>query len=365
MAPGPAVRSPPKAKGNLGYLPGNIMAILHTVFTILVFVTIPGVFATDQAIGNDDGSCVASSWPGTAPFVIKEEEHEIGYHMSLVTKSTPLYSSQSSYQKIEVYESETYGKILVVDECIQLTERDASHYNEMLAHISLMANLNPRHILVIGGGDGYVLQEVLKHPTVEIVDHVELDRKVIDVSKRYFPWGQAWDDSRVNLHIVDGAAFVRDAKPGSYDVVIQDASDPFYEDADGEVVMLPSSVLYTEAHFENVRRSLRADGVFLFQAETYNIPSSVDAMKSWREMATSAGFESARYGTIAISSYPTGQIGFFLCTKAKPGNCSDLEVIQSRFEKMTGETSYYHPRLQQSCFDLPLWVEKYLYGEEP
>jgi spermidine synthase len=339
-------------------MPGKIMQGRNTVFAILVFTTvIPCVLP-----GNDDGSCVASS-SAAAPFVIKEEEHEIGYHMSLVTKSTPLFSSQSSYQKIEVYESETYGKILVLDECIQLTERDASHYNEMLAHISLMANPKPRRILVIGGGDGYVVHEVLKHPTVERVDHVELDREVIDVSKRYFPWGNAWDDARVSLHIVDGAVFVRDAEPASYDVIIQDSSDPFYEDVDGEVVTLPSSVLYTKAHFENVRRSLRTDGVFLFQAETYNIPSSLEAMRSWRELATSVGFQFARYGTIAISSYPTGQIGFCLCTKEKSGNRSDLDVIQARFEMIMGETSYYHPRLQQSCFDLPLWVERYLYGE--
>eukprot|EP00562_Extubocellulus_spinifer_P028982 CAMPEP_0178658566 /NCGR_PEP_ID=MMETSP0698-20121128/26061_1 /TAXON_ID=265572 /ORGANISM="Extubocellulus spinifer, Strain CCMP396" /LENGTH=351 /DNA_ID=CAMNT_0020300967 /DNA_START=159 /DNA_END=1210 /DNA_ORIENTATION=- len=339
-------------------------------------------FSCDILVIGED-TCSASSAAATTssvPFVVKEEEDEIGYHMSLVADPIPIHSSQSAYQKIEMYQSEPYGKILILDDCIQLTERDASHYNEMMAHVGVMAHPNPKRVLVIGGGDGYVVHEVLKHTSIERVDHVELDREVIDVSRRYLPWGSAWDDDRVHLHIADGADFVRrrgSLESGSYyDVIIQDSSDPFYEDSAGGMVVLPSSVLYTEEHFGNVRRLLGEDGAFVVQAETYNVPSSLDAIKSWHELLLNVGFESAKYGTIAIPSYPTGQIGFFLCTKMEskarsssraqnvlPEYAAPEIALQSRFEAMDGEeTFYYHPRLQQSCFDLPLWVEKRIYG---
>lgn len=355
--------------------------LLRSTLLASIFVT-----CDILVIGEDTGDdrCLASSAAATTssvPFVVKEEEDEIGYHMSLVADPIPIHSSQSAYQKIEIYQSKTYGKILILDDCIQLTERDASHYNEMMAHVGVMAHPNPKRVLVIGGGDGYVVHEVLKHTSIERVDHVELDREVIDVSRRYLPWGRAWDDDRVHLHIADGADFVRrrgSLETGSYyDVVIQDSSDPFYEDSAGDMAVLPSSVLYTEEHFGNVRSLLGEDGAFVVQAEMYNVPSSLDAIKSWRELLLNVGFESTKYGTIAISSYPTGQIGFFLCTKMESKasgkaqnvlsvNTAAPEIaLQSRFEAMDGEeTLYYHPRLQQSCFDLPLWVEKRIYGTQ-
>lgn len=188
--------------------------------------------------------------------------------------------------------------------------------------------------------------KVLKHKSVTQVDFVELDEDVINVCKKHFPWGKIWsNDPRVSLHITDGATFVRNAPTGMYDVIIQDSADPFYMDDTGERVVLPSEVLYAPEHFENLYRIQSANGVFTFQSETYNIPSSLEGIRTWRKVALDAGFETAKYGTIAISTYPTGQIGLFLCTKKKKE--TDMESVQERFNNFVTRTTYYHPRLQE------------------
>eukprot|EP00978_Attheya_sp_CCMP212_P026313 scaffold86288_cov39-Attheya_sp.AAC.1 len=117
----------------------------------------------------------------------------------------------------------------MLDGVIQLAEGDAKAYNEMLTHCAMMAHDNPQNVLVIGGGDGYVLSEVLKHSSVKHVDHVDGDGDVVEICRTHFPWSGAWEDLRVKLHIADGAACVATKHDlhDFYDVVIQDSSDPY------------------------------------------------------------------------------------------------------------------------------------------
>lgn len=297
--------------------------------------------------------------------VIGERIAETGFYQSIeVSGGAALYSKMSKYQHMEVYDSDHYGRILVLDGVVQLTERDADSYNEMMAHVAMFAHPRPRRVLVIGGGDGYVLREVLKHSSVEEVHHVDLDGEVVDVCKKFFPWGDAWEDPRVTLHVADGAAFARDAPDGYYDVIVQDSSDPFTWEEDGGKQVLPSSILYSEDHFKNLSRILKSDGVLNIQGESFQIPSDLEGIYEWRQQALQVGFESASYGSINISSYPTGQIGFMLCKKNKAE--VPMEDIQRRHQEMQEtkeETTYYQPKLQRSTFDLPLWVEKSVYKE--
>lgn len=239
-----------------------------------------------------------------------------------------------------------------------------SPYTEMMAHIPLFAHKNPRRVLIVGGGDGYVLAEVLKHPSVEYVDHVDLDGDVIKVCWDNFDWGHAWEDQRVHFHAADGVLFVEQAPDGYYDVIIQDSSDPSMTDQDGNEIMLPSSVLYSPAHFEHLSRILADDGILNLQAECMHIPSDLDGLVSWREQALSSGFQSVDYGSIYVASYPSGQIGCLLCQKDPSKLCSPT-VQRERFEAMCrqgNQTSYYHPGLQRGAFDLPLWAEEAIYG---
>lgn len=302
------------------------------------------------------------------PQVTGEMIKETGFYQSIaLTSDSPLYSRQSKYQEILVHKSHYYGRILVLDGVVQLTEKDADSYNEMMAHIPMMEHKNPQKVLVIGGGDGYVLSEVLKHASVEHVDHVDLDGEVVETCKQLFPWGKAWEDPRVTLHITDGAAFVRNAPDKFYDVIVQDSSDPWTWDEDGNPVILPSNVLYSSNHFENISRILTTNGVLNLQAETFNIPTDLEGISKWRRQALDIGFTSAMYGSLMISSYPTGQIGFLLCKKnGNEDRFSNYNDVRRRFTAMEEQgmgTSYYHPRLQRSAFDLPLWVEKNIYGK--
>jgi len=303
------------------------------------------------------------------PTYIGEMTEETGFYQSIrLGEGNPvLYETQSDFQNIQVVQSQAYGKILVLDGVVQLTERDADSYNEMMAHIPLFAHPNPQRVLVVGGGDGYVVSEVLKHASVQHVDHVDLDGGVIQTCQEHFPWGQAaWDDPRVHLHVADGAAFVRNAPANSYDVIIQDSSDPWTWADDGSRVVLPSSVLYSTTHFSNLQRILKSNGILNLQAETLNIPSDLEGIREWRQQATAVGFAQARYGSLMISSYPTGQIGFLLCQNA-PGPGASAESMEQRYQTMIATpekaTTYYHPPLQTSSFILPLWAEKYIYSD--
>lgn len=302
------------------------------------------------------------------PRYLGELMEETGFYQALrLSKEEPLVKQKSKYQEIEVHQSRHYGKILVLDGVLQLTEKDADAYNEMMAHLPMFQHPNPRRVLVIGGGDGYVVSEVLKHESVEHVDHVDLDEQVIEVCKKHFSWGAVWKDPRVHLHIADGAAFVKNAPANSYDVVIQDSSDPWTWDDHGNVIELPSSALYTEEHMANVYRVLSPEGILNLQAETLQIPSDLEGIVSWRQKALKAGFSTSRYSSLIVSTYPTGQIGCLLCEKA-PSLRSRGRLIEERYLRMCDagrHTNYYHPRLQKSSFDLPLWAEKRIYGEVP
>ena len=298
--------------------------------------------------------------------VVTEHNSEIGFTQSILLSEENIYEHQSEYQKIRIHKSKHYGKILVLDDVVQLTEKDADSYNEMLTHLAMMEHPCPKRVLIIGGGDGYVTREVLKHDCVEHVDHVELDPDVIAACKLHFPSTKAaWDDPRVKVHVCDGMAFVKDAPSHTYDVIIQDSSDPFAvdeEDAEKHVD-LPSSVLYTSDHFAHMHRILKADGIMNFQSETIHIPSDIKGVKSWRDQALNVGFESADYATIFITTYITGQIGCLLCRKNKLDR--PLEEVRKRWEGMEKNglgTSYYHPGLQRSSFQLPLWAHRAIYG---
>jgi spermidine synthase len=215
----------------------------------------------------------ATGFGGRPANAVGEYIAQTGFYQSLsLTDEKPIIEMRSEFQDISVMRSEYYGKILMLDGVIQLTERDANSYNEMMTHPAMFSHPNPRRVLVIGGGDGYVLSEVLKHPEVEHVDHVDLDGAVVQVCKAHFVWGNAWDDPRVSLHIADGAEFIKNATAGSYDVIIQDSSDPFtWDEETGEKIELPSKSLYTDEHFENISMALGDKGVFSFQAEVSTI----------------------------------------------------------------------------------------------
>ncbi len=187
-----------------------------------------------------------------------------------------LYYKKSKYQEILVVDTEDFGKLLILDGVVQLDERFEFTYHEFLAHVPLFAHQNPRSVLIIGGGDGGTLREVLKHKCVERVVLVDIDEEVIKVSKRFFPTlSSGFSDSRVIVLNEDGYEFVKKCE-AEFDVVIVDSTDPVGF----------AHALITEDFFRYVFRALKEDGIYVGQTESlyYHLELLKKVQKSLREV---------------------------------------------------------------------------------
>uniref|UniRef100_H2YMD8 Spermidine synthase n=1 Tax=Ciona savignyi TaxID=51511 RepID=H2YMD8_CIOSA len=226
-----------------------------------------------------------------------------GQCMSLSVEEV-LFHERSKYQDVLVFKSKTYGNVLVLDGVIQCTERDEFSYQEMAAHLPLFSHPNPQNVLVIGGGDGGVIREILKHPSVESVTQCEIDQVVIDVCRKFLPsMSKSMDDSRVTQYIGDGLAFMRDNR-AKYDVIITDSSDP----------QGPAECLFEKPYYELMRSALKDGGIICAQGECMWLHLKlICKMKEFCESL----FPSVSYGYCTIPTYPSGQIGFMLCGLSK------------------------------------------------
>jgi len=169
-----------------------------------------------------------------------------------------LYHTKSPYQEILVFENPFFGKVLVLDGVVQLTEKDEFIYHEMLAHVPLMAHPEPKKVLIIGGGDGGTLREVLKHKTVEEAVLVDIDKEVIETSKKFFPTlSKAFDDPRAIVVNEDGFKYLQDYE-NEFDVIIVDSTDPVGY----------AYALTTEEFFKMVFRALKEGGIYVGQSES-------------------------------------------------------------------------------------------------
>ena len=187
-----------------------------------------------------------------------DEEFEDICRFGLKTKET-LFSKKSEYQKVEILETKGFGRVLVIDGLFMTSERDEYLYHEMLVHPVLTTLPDIRNVLVIGGGDGGTIREVLSYPTVEKVTMVEIDSVVVDASKRFLSsMATPWDDPRLELRIADGLAYAQQAKAASVDAILLDHSDP----------VGPAEGLFNEAFYRDCKRLLKPGGAFCLQSES-------------------------------------------------------------------------------------------------
>jgi len=176
------------------------------------------------------------------------------------TVKKSLRKGTTKFQQIELIDTDEFGRVLLLDNITQLGDRKDFGYHEPMVHPAMCSHPNPRSVLVIGGGDGGILREVLKHPTVERVEMAELDDGVIDFAKKYLTSVHqgAFDDKRVNLNVIDGRQFTKE-HPGAFDIIIMDMTDPFG----------PSRMLYTSNFFRLIKKALRNDkGLFVMHSES-------------------------------------------------------------------------------------------------
>jgi len=264
--------------------------------------------------------------------------------------STVLHHEKSKYQDVLIFESTDYGTVLVLDNVIQCTERDEFAYQEMIAHLAMNSHPDPKKVLVIGGGDGGVLREVIKHKMVEEAILCDIDEAVIRLSKKYLP-GMAvgFQHEAVKVIVGDGFEFLKQHK-NEFDVIITDSSDP-----DG-----PAESLFQKPYFELLFAALRDGGVITTQGSE-NQWLHVDLIKRLKT-ACKEVFPVAEYAYTTIPTYPSGQIGFMVCCKDATRDVSKPLRAWPRKEEEE-LCRYYSKEIHEASFVLPTFARKALRDE--
>lgn len=250
-----------------------------------------------------------------------------------------LLNGKSEFQDILVFQSKTYGKVLVLDGVIQLTERDEFSYQEMITHIPINAHGSVKKILIIGGGDGGVLREVAKHPNVEEIHMCEIDRQVCEVGKKFFSdtVSTHFDDSRLKMIYDDAARYLREeGKSEEYDVIVCDSSDP----------VGPAEVLFQREFFISMSEALAPGGVLCTQGECQWL--HLDLIKKVTDMCKSI-FPVVKYAFTTIPTYPSGQIGFIVASNDKSKKLSALSQTLPNDLPLR----YYSAAVHEAAFVLP------------
>lgn len=253
-----------------------------------------------------------------------------------------LTSFHSKYQKIDVFETQSFGKMLCLDGTIQLTEFDEPNYHEMMAHVPLCTLPNPRRVLVIGGGDGGIVTQVLKHRSVREIHLCELDPGVVEVSKKYLPKVSAGlTNKNVKIFYQDGAVFVRQ-RQDYYDAILVDSTDP----------VGPGKVLFQLPFYRDMRRALRPDGICVTQSESLMYHGSV--IRSLARFQKTL-FPTVQYYFTLVPTYPSGVIGFSFCSKRYDG-VKHLRL--ARAQRLPG-LHYYSPEIHRAAFTLPRFASEW------
>ena len=257
-----------------------------------------------------------------------------------------LYSGESDLQRIDVFESKEFGRILALDGSVKLTEKDEFIYHEMIVHVPMAVHPNVRKVLVIGAGDGGAVRELAKYPEIEQIDLVESDRQLVQVSREYLPKVScALEDERLYIVYEDGLKFVR-GKEDEYDLIIVDSTDPFG----------PGEGLFTKEFYDNCYNALKEDGIMVNQHESPFYEADATAcMRAHRRIVES--FPVSRVYQAHIPTFPSGHWLFGFASK-KYHPVHDLN--DEKWLERNIETRYYTPRLHVGAFCLPAYVEKLL-----
>jgi spermidine synthase len=257
-----------------------------------------------------------------------------------------IYSGRSEFQRIDLFDSPEFGRFLTLDGYMMLTEKDEFIYHEMIIHVPMAVHPQAKRVLVIGGGDGGAVRELVRYPGIEQIDLVEIDRQVVEVCKKFLPQtAGGLDDPRVSIHYEDGLKFVR-TKDQAYDLIVVDSTDPFG----------PGEGLFTKEFYGNCYKALRADGLMVNQQESPFYPVDAVAMQRAHKRIV-ASFPVSRVYQAHIPTYPSGHWLFgFASKKDHPTKDFDPEA----WLKLGLRTRYYNPDIHIGAFALPNYVKDLL-----
>ena len=255
-----------------------------------------------------------------------------------------LLDEQTPYQHIQVAETERYGRILILDGVFQTSVKEEWTYHEMITNIPMMAHPNPERVLIIGGGDGGAAREILRHETVKQLDICEIDKRVVEVSQKYFPTISKEineKNGKLKMHIGDGIAFVKEIE-NFYDLIIIDCSDPIG----------PGEGLFTRNFYKDAKKALRKNGIIVQQTE-----SPIVQQKTVHEVykAMTDVFTNVNVFLAYVPIYPE-------CLHSFMAASDDIDIRNAKItRKHPIPMKYYNEEVQKSAFVLPEFIKEAIY----
>ena len=267
-----------------------------------------------------------------------EECAECGTAFSLEIDKK-LHEEQTAYQKIEIYSTKNFGKLMVIDGFVMLTERDNFIYHEMMAHPVLFSHHSPQHVVIVGGGDCGTLREVVKHKCVEKIYQVEIDEKVSRLSEKYFPQlCESNNDPRIEFIFNDAIQWMQNVSNNSLDIIIIDSTDPIG----------PAKRLFSSPFYKDCFSALKPDGMLIQQSESplVHLQKIINPMHTDMQKA---GFNKTKLINFPQPSYPTGWWSATIATKSEVESFArENEVLNLNFS-----TQYYNHEIHTACCAKP------------
>jgi len=266
------------------------------------------------------------------------------YVQELVCIEESLFEGRTAHQAVHIFRNASMGIVMALDGVIQTTEADEFIYHEMLAHLPILAHGRVRRVLVIGGGDGGCIEEVLKH-AVERVVMVDLDSEVVALAKRYLGSISrgAFEDPRLELIIADGAGYVARSED-RFDLIIIDSTDPIG----------PGLVLFEEAFYAGCRRRLEEGGILITQN---GVPFFQRQAFDQTRAARARLFRHTGYYFATVPTYFGGEMAFGWASDGVDLAAVDLDLVRERYSAWGGETLYYNPEIHRGTFAIPNYLK--------
>lgn len=273
------------------------------------------------------------------------EQHTDNVRFSIKVDK-PLYTGQSEFQRIDVFNSKEFGNFFTLDGLMMVTQKDEFIYHDMIVHVPMATNPKIKNVLVIGAGDGGTVRELTRYAGIENIDMVEIDKMVVDVCREYLPQTACkLDDPRVNLFFEDGLKFVR-TKENIYDLIIVDSTDPFG----------PGEGLFTKEFYGNCFKALKEDGILVNQHESPYYDAYAKSMQRAHKRIREF-FPICRVYQAHIPTYPSGHWLFGFASK-KYDPLTDLD--EQAWNSLGLKTKYYNTDIHKGSFALPNYVKELL-----
>ena len=278
----------------------------------------------------------------------KERLHK-GYAQVMELSGKPLADEKSDYQRIKIFDTISNGRVMTLDDIVQITTRDESAYAEMLTHLPLLEHGRASRVMIVGGGDLSIADEALKHKGVKEVVLVDIDGRVVELCRQHFATinARAFKDRRLKIEIADAFEYLGRAKSRErFDLIVADRPDP----------VGPGKALFGETFYDRVRNALKPGGFATFQTGVpfYQPWEITDALKELAEFFSQSGL----YLTV-VPTYIGGYMALSWAGKGKRlGTPAGIKRARAAFKRTKLKTDYYNPDVHAACFALPEWIRR-------